>query len=139
MAKYSEMVLSFCFLLLWFFRQNHSGTQSRATYPHCGEKTLLCTPLSASILRFSSVASGNNHCPLLYMMLFNISSVQFSRSVVSDSLQPRVTARQASLSITNSRSSLKLMSIESVMPFSHLILCHPLLHQGSFPMSQLFP
>ena len=139
MAKYSEMVLSFCFLLLWFFRQNHSGTQSRATYPHCGEKTLLCTPLSASILRFSSVASGNNHCPLLYMMLFNISSVQFSRSVMSDSLQPRVTARQDPLSITNSRSSLKLMSIESVMPFSHLILCHPLLHQGSFPVSQLFP
>ena len=36
-------------------------------------------------------------------------------------------ARQASLSITNSRSLLKLMSIESVMPSSHLILCHPLL------------
>ena len=36
-------------------------------------------------------------------------------------------ARQASLSITNSRSSLKLTSIESVMPSSHLILCHPLL------------
>ena len=36
-------------------------------------------------------------------------------------------ARQASLSITNSRSSPRLTSIESVMPFSHLILCHPLL------------
>ena len=35
-------------------------------------------------------------------------------------------ARQASLSITNSRSLLKLMSIESVMPSNHLILCHPL-------------
>ena len=35
--------------------------------------------------------------------------------------------RQASLSITNSQSSLKLMSIESVMPSNHLILCHPLL------------
>ena len=40
---------------------------------------------------------------------------------------PWITARQASLSITNSRSSLKLMSIKSVMPSSHLILCHPLL------------
>ena len=50
------------------------------------------------------------------------SSVKFSRSVVSDSLQP-----QASLSITNSPSFLKLMSIESVVPSSHLILCHPLL------------
>ena len=39
---------------------------------------------------------------------------------------PWIAARQASLSITSSRSSLKLMSIESVMPFSHLILCHPL-------------
>ena len=40
---------------------------------------------------------------------------------------PWTTARQASLSITNSWSLLKLMSIESVMPSSHLILCHPLL------------
>ena len=40
---------------------------------------------------------------------------------------PWIAARQASLSITNSRSSLKLMSIESVMPPSHLILCRPLL------------
>ena len=55
------------------------------------------------------------------------SSVQFSRSVVSDSATPWIAARQASLSITNSRSLLKLMSIESVMPSSHLILCHSLL------------
>ena len=40
---------------------------------------------------------------------------------------PWITARQASLSITNSQSSLKLMSIESVMPSNHLILCRPLL------------
>ena len=40
---------------------------------------------------------------------------------------PWIVARQASLSITNSRSSLRLMSIESVMLSSHLILCHPLL------------
>ena len=47
---------------------------------------------------------------------------------MSDSLRPPWTvACQASLSITNSRSLLKLMSIESVMPFSHLIFCHPLL------------
>ena len=41
-------------------------------------------------------------------------------------------ARQASLSVTNSRSLLKLMSIESVMPSNHLILCHPLLPAPSF-------
>ena len=53
------------------------------------------------------------------------SSVQFSRSVTSDSLQPH--ERRASLSLTISWSWLKLMSIESVMPFSHLIRCNPLL------------
>ena len=53
------------------------------------------------------------------------SSVQFSCSVVSDSLRPH--ERQASLSITNCRSLPKPMSIESVMPSNHLILCRPLL------------
>ena len=55
------------------------------------------------------------------------SSVQFSCSVVSDSATPWTAARQASLSITNSWTSLKLMSIESVMPSNYLTLCHPLL------------
>ena len=54
------------------------------------------------------------------------SSVQ-SLSRVRLFATPWTTARQASLSITNSRSSLRLMSIESVMPSSHLILCRPLL------------
>ena len=48
---------------------------------------------------------------------------------------PWIAARQASLSITNSRSSLKLTSIESVMPSSHLILCRPLLLLPSIPPS----
>ena len=55
-----------------------------------------------------------------------ISSVQ-SLSRVRLFATPWIAARQASLSITNSRSSLGLTSIESVMPSSHLILCHPLL------------
>ena len=62
-------------------------------------------------------------------------SVQFSHSLVSDSATTWITARQASLSITNSWSSLKLTSIESVMPPSHLILCHPLLLLPSIPSS----
>ena len=70
----------------------------------------------------------------------------FSLSVVSNSLRlPWTTARQASLSIINSQSLLKLVSIESVMPSNHLILCHPLLllpaifpRIRSFPMSQFF-
>ena len=52
---------------------------------------------------------------------------------------PWTAARQASLSITNSWSLLKLMSIESVMPSNHLILCHPLLLQPSiFPSIRVF-
>ena len=52
---------------------------------------------------------------------------------------PWTAARQASLSITNSQSLLKLMSIESVMPSNHLILCHPLLLLLSiFPSIQVF-
>ena len=52
---------------------------------------------------------------------------------------PWIPARQASLSITNSRSSLRLTSIESVMPSSHLILCRPLLLLPSiFPSIRVF-
>ena len=67
------------------------------------------------------------------------SSVQFSRSVVSDSATPWTTTRQASLSITYSQSLLKLMSIELVMPSNHLILCHLLLLPPSiFPRIRVF-
>ena len=53
---------------------------------------------------------------------------------------PWTAARQASLSFTNSRSLLKLMSIKSVMPSNHLILCHPLLLLPSiFPSNRVFP
>ena len=52
---------------------------------------------------------------------------------------PWTAAHQASLSITNSQSLLKLMSIESVMPSNHLIVCHPLLHLPSiFPNIRVF-
>ena len=59
-------------------------------------------------------------------MLFQFSSVQ-SLSRVRLFATPWTAARQASLSITNSRRLFKLMSIEQVMPSNHLILCHPLL------------
>ena len=66
-------------------------------------------------------------------------SVPFSCSVVSDSSTPWPAACQAYLSITNSWSLLKLMSIESVMPSNHLILCHPLLLPPSiFPSIRVF-
>ena len=54
-------------------------------------------------------------------------------------MNPWTTARQVSLSITNSRSSLRLMPIESAMPSNHLILCHPLLLLPSiFPSIRIF-
>ena len=66
------------------------------------------------------------------------SSVQ-SLSCVQLFATPWTAARQAFLSITNSRSSLKLMSIESVMPSNHLILCRPLLLLPSvFPSIRVF-
>ena len=67
-------------------------------------------------------------------------SVQFSRSVVSQLFAtPWTAAHQASLSITNFQSLLKLMSIKSVMPSNHLILCRPLLLLPSiFPSIRAF-
>ena len=67
-----------------------------------------------------------------------VSSVQ-SLSCVQLFAIPWTAAHQASLSITNSRSLLKLKAIESVMPSSHLILCHPLLRPPSiFPSIRVF-
>ena len=66
--------------------------------------------------------------------LVQFSSVQ-SLSRVRLFATPGIPARQASLSITNSRSSLRLTSIESVMPSSHLILCCPLLLLPRIPPS----
>ena len=70
------------------------------------KKAVTCRKVTVSSDQFSSVQS------LSHVRLFAI---------------PWITVRQASLSITKFRSLLKLMSIESVMPSSHLILCHPLL------------
>ena len=64
--------------------------------------------------------------------MFQFSSVAQSCLTFYD---PWIAARQASLSITNSRRSLRLTSIESVMPSSHLILCHPLLLLPPIPPS----
>ena len=67
--------------------------------------------------------------------LFSVQSLSHVRLFAT----PWITALQAPLSITNSRSSLRLTSIESVMPFSHLILCCPLLLLPSiFPSSRVF-
>ena len=68
-----------------------------------------------------------------------ISSVQFSHTVVSNSLRPHEAQHARPLSITNSWSLPKLMSIELVMPSNHLILCRPLLLlPSSFPSIRVF-
>ena len=74
----------------------------------------------------------NHH--LVYYNNTLISSVQ-SLSCVRLFATPRITAHQASLSITNSQSSLRLTSIQSVMPSSHLILCSSLLLLPPIPPS----
>ena len=72
------------------------------------------------------------------LLVWYISSVQ-SLSHVQLFSTPQTAAGQASLSITNSRSLLKLMSIESVMPSNHRILCRPLLLLPSvFPSIRVF-
>ena len=85
---------------------------------HCWSQLLICFSfsISATFSRFSSVQAG-----------------------VSNSLPCHIAAHQASLSITNAQSLLKLMHIESVMPSRHLILCHPLLLLPSiFPSIRVF-
>ena len=79
------------------------------------------------------------HYHLYKPYIYALSSVQsLSRVRLFETLL--TAARQASLSITNSQSLLKLTSIKSVMPFSHLILCHPLLLPPSiFLSNRVFP
>ena len=96
-----------------------------------------------------------HQCCILSPCLFNLNAdytmwnsgldeVQFSLVQLLSHVQlfvtPWIAARQASLSVTISRSSLKLTSIKSVMPSSHLILCHPLFLLPPTPLSiRVFP
>ena len=79
---------------------------------------------------------------LLNKSFFNKNSVQFSSAQSLSHVQliatPWSALRQASQSITNSQSLLKLMSFESVMPSNHLILCHPLLQPSILPSIRVF-
>ena len=77
---------------------------------------------------------------ILEILLLPFSSVQFSRSVVSGSLRPHGPQHaRPPCPITNSQSLPKLMSIKSVMPSNHVILCHPLLLLPSiFPSIRVF-
>ena len=93
------------------------------------------------LLQTPFMVSGHGGATVLSSPLPLFLSVHFSsvNSAVSDSANPWTAAHQASLSITNSRNSLRLMSVKSVMPSNHLILCHPLLLPPSiFPSVRVF-
>ena len=81
---------------------------------------------------FTYISYNSQNC------IISISSVQFSCSVVSDSLWSHGLQHASLPSITNSQSLLKLMSIESVIPSNHLILCCPLLLPSIFPSIRVF-
>ena len=98
-------------------------TQGR--HPHSSQVLTSCTNTSTRITSSPHWASDT--------------SVQCSRSVVSNSVAPWTEAGPTSLSITSSWSLLKLMSIYSVIPSNHLIFCHPLLLLPSiFPSRRVF-
>ena len=78
---------------------------------------------------------GNPRCDLINHYFRPAQSLSHIRLFAT----PWTAARQASLSVTNSQGSLKLMSTESVMPSNHLILCRPLLLSSVFPTIRVFP
>ena len=79
--------------------------------------------------------SKPQQCFLLYIICASVQLLSRVRLFAT----PWIAARQASLFITNSRSLLRFMSIELVMPSSHLILCHPLLLPPIPPSIRVFP
>ena len=98
----------------------------------------MCSIRQKQKLLDSASTVKNNTGVIQHDFCFQFSSVQ-SLSCVQLFVNPWTAARQASLSITNTQSLVKLMSIESVMPSNHLILCHPLLLLPSiFPSIRVF-
>ena len=84
-------------------------------------------------------SQGPGVTDLISILFWNLSSAQLL-SRVRLFVTPWTATHQTSLSITNSRGSPKLMSIESVMPCNHLILCHPfLLPPSIFPSIRVLP
>ena len=87
-------------------------------------------------------SSLSGRCADNYVDFYSLASmyimVQFSRSVMSNSRKPIDCSTPDFLSITNSWSLLKLMSIESVMPSGHLVLCCPLLLSSISPSIRVF-
>ena len=116
-----------------FYLERQIWAQMKAKQHVTLEKKQLCSEEKLTILRVSGIKSTPaKHVPL-ERCRFIFSSVQFSH--VRLFATPWIAVCQASLSITISWSSLRLTSIESVMPSRHLILCHPLLLLPPIPPS----
>ena len=116
--------------------QSHSNT---ATSRECLQGMSLTKPISRALpmSQLWRKALSIGHFTLFFRSSVQLSSVQ-SLSRVRLFATPWIAACQASLSITNSRNSLKFTSIESMMPSSHLILCHPLLLPPIPPSIRVF-
>ena len=98
----------------------------------------LAPPETTKVINLGPPLEKNIFYSILFIILYSVSSVQ-SLSRVLLFVTPWATAHQASLSFTNSQSLLNLMSIESVMPSNHLILCCPLLPPSILPSIRVFP
>ena len=142
----------------WQGKNNVWGRKAYFTNEECSvllyHPTLINHKLSSTISSVSGTLPGNgNTCSqrtvkLRIQNIFmkrqttyitGLSVSQFSYSVISDSVTPSTAAHQASPSITNSQNLFKLMSIKSMMPSNHLILCCPLLLLPSiFPSIRVF-
>ena len=100
---------------------------------HLGNSFYILDIRAWSEVRFANFFSQSIAC--LFILFSSVQSLSHVRLFAT----PWTTAHQASLSITNSQGPLKLMSILSVMPSNHLILCHPrLLPPSIFPSIKLF-
>ena len=137
--------------IITFESENHSVV-AYSSWPHrlCspwnspGHNTGVCSlSLLQGIFPTQELNLGLLHCrQILYQLSYEESNNNFSVQFfirVQLFATPWPAALQASLSITNSQSLPKLMSIESVMPYNHLTLCHPLLLSPSiFPSIRVF-
>ena len=126
--------------MVWSRIQLHSFASGYLIIPAPFVEKPLFSPLNSVVENQLTIDVWVYFCTLNSIpLIYQIRSDQ-SLSRVRLFATPWIAARQASLSITNSRSSLRLTSIESVMPSSHLILCCPLLLLPPIPLSiRVFP
>ena len=147
-AVYSRHIIATSLVVKWKLLSRVWFCASPWTIVHGILQARILEWVAVPFSRGSSQTKGSNpglpHCRwILYQLSHQGSPTSLIQSVQSLSrvqlfATPWAAAHQASLSITNYRSLLKLMSIESVMPSNHLILCHPLLPPSIFPSIRVF-